>query len=125
MSNENGGIVRRLLFLILLSWGGWFAYRHWWPENSPQHFSGRLENALNQELSRNGVTDRDVLAQVRKEHSRWGIAWVETQRVIVVGDKLRAHQVAKRLASAARRLGCSVDQEETDRGLEVRVKRFF
>src|ERR1019366_8861140 len=122
MKNENGGIVRRLLFLILIGWGGWYAYRHWWPENSPQHFSGRLENALNQELSRSGVTDRDVLAQVRKEHSHWGLAWVETQRVIAVGEQVHAQQVAKRLASAARRLGCSVDHAETDRGLEVRIK---
>src|ERR1017187_5348274 len=106
MKNENGGIFRRLLFLLLIGRGGWFAYRQWWPENSPQHFSGRLENALNQELSHNGVTDRDVRAQLRKEHSQWGISWVETQRVIAVGDKSRARQIAKKLAAAARRLGC-------------------
>jgi len=125
VSNERGGIFSRLLVLALLGWGVWFLYTRWWPANNPQTFSGRLESVLSGELTRSGITDRDVLHQVRKERSQWGLTWVDTRRTIRVPSPDRVQVVGRALARAAKRLGCSVDTSEQAGAFEIRIKRFL
>jgi polysaccharide deacetylase 2 family uncharacterized protein YibQ len=125
MRNERGGIFSRLIVLALLGWGAWFLYNRWWPANNPQAFSGRLESVLAGELTRSGVTDRDVLSQLRKERSQWGLTWVQTRRSIRVSRSDRIREVGQSLAHAAKRLGCSVETSEHAGTLEIRIKRFI
>jgi len=126
MTHERGGILRRLLFLIVVGYGCWFFYSHAWSQNNPQRFDGRLENAVNQELTRLGITDRDVLSQVRKEHAFFRIfSWVETQRVLQVPSADRALDVSRALQRVAERLGCSFSMDQASAGLEIRIKHYF
>jgi polysaccharide deacetylase 2 family uncharacterized protein YibQ len=117
--------VRRLLTLALLGWGLWFLYTTWWPANNPQTFGGRLESALSQELTRSGVTDRDVISQVRKERAHWGLTWVETRRTVRVSSMEHAQELSRAVSRAAGRLGCSVDKSTRSDGVDVRVKRYL
>jgi hypothetical protein len=125
MKNDRGDILGRLVVLALLGWGAWVFYNRWWPANNPQAFSGRLESVLDRELTRSGVTDRDVLDQVRKEHRQWGLTWVETRRSIRVPDPDRAREITRALAHSGKRLGCSVDTSEHDGAFEIRFQRFL
>ena len=120
MNNERGGILRRLLLLGLLGWGGWILYTRWWPPHNLERFGGHLEHDINKELLRAGVTDRDVLSQVSIEHRQWGLTWVETRREILA-DSAHAAGVTEALEDAAHRQYCFYDQKETSKGLDVRI----
>src|ERR1035437_5296627 len=124
MTRESGGILRRLVVLLLLGCAGWFLYAHWWPQNNLQRFGGRLETRLDQGLKRAGVTDRDLVSQIRKEHHEWVVTWVETQRTIHVPQGTDARQLAKSLDRVADLLGCTVAQSTTSDGMELRFTRF-
>jgi len=117
--------MRKLLFLALLGGTAWVLYTRWWPANNPQTFSGRLESAVNQELTRAGVTDRDILNQVRKEHAQWGLTWVETQRTVRVANPASLQDIVGRLTRTASRLGCSVDKSSRPGEVETRLSRFI
>jgi len=125
VKNERGGILFRLLCLILLGGGAWFLYTQWWPQNNLRRFDGRLESAVDRELFRLGVTDRDVVGQLRKEHSQWGIAWVETQRTLQVRNDRRLHEIISGLTNVSERLGCTVENTTVESGVELSIKRYL
>lgn len=124
MTNARGGVLRRLLLLLLVAWGGWFVAGRWWPRNNPQTFSGRLESELNHELSRQGVTDADVRRQVRKERNILGLTWIETDRTIDIATLERVEAVKRALAKLATRMGCAVESKPVPGGSELRISRF-
>ncbi len=119
MTKRRRRFVRRVFVLGLLGWGAWFFCTRWWPQHNLQHVGGQLESAVNQELTRSGITDRDVLSQVNKEHTQRIIRWVETQRTLRVPNAQRAQEVSKGLERVADRQECSFDSRETSSGLEI------
>jgi len=125
MRNARGARLRRFLIVAGLVCGGWFSYRHGWLQINLQRFSGHLENAVNQELSRLGITDRDVVSQINKEHGGWIFTWVETQRALRVPSEKRALEISRALESVARDSGCSVESSVSPTGLTIRIKKFL
>ena len=100
--------MKKLLFLALLGTAAWFLYTRWWPANNPQAFGGRLESTVDQELTRAGFTDRDVVNQARRERFQWGITWIESEKTLRVTNLFRLQDISNRLAHLSRRPGCSV-----------------
>jgi len=122
---QRGSVLGRLVFLGLIVFGVWYFYVKWWPKNNFEHFDGRLNSAITRELTHQGVTDKDVLSQVRKEHSLRFLRWVETSRTIQVSSSDRAQDVSKGLQDVSEHLGCSIDQQQTPSGQEITIKRYF
>jgi len=116
--------MRKLLFLALLGATAWYLYARWWPVNNPQAFSGRLESAVNQELARAGVTDRDILSQVRKEHLQWGMTWIGSQRTVLVSNPERHLDITRRVRRVAEHLGCRVEITTGASGTGIRIERY-
>jgi uncharacterized protein len=116
--------LRRLLILLVAAAACWHFGIRWWAENNPRLFCGRLENAVNEELTRFGLADHDILSQVRQEESRWGQSWVETSRRFRLPSSSKAHELAKRLTALSDQLGGSVSQTETSQGLTIFIRRF-
>src|SRR5205807_146342 len=66
--------------------------------------SGRLENAINQELARSGISDKDVLQDSHREMSQWGLTWIESQRRIQA-DPQQVPDILNRLSAEAQKGG--------------------
>jgi polysaccharide deacetylase 2 family uncharacterized protein YibQ len=130
MTDPRGGVLSRLLVLLALAWAGWYFYTHYASAElrskiSPQVFGGRLENAVNQELTRLGISDKDVVSQVRKEHTQWILTWVETDRTIAVKSQSDVQDVSHSLERVALRMGCSFNQDDLPAGVKIEIKRFL
>jgi polysaccharide deacetylase 2 family uncharacterized protein YibQ len=104
-------MARRLILLALIAAGVWWYWTRWRPVQNYRALSGHLESAVNQELSTAGVTDKDVLSEVHREHSQWGLSWVESDRQIRV-ETGRLPALLSRLAAVTQQLGCSVLKQE-------------
>jgi polysaccharide deacetylase 2 family uncharacterized protein YibQ len=65
-----------------------------------------------------------VLSQIRKEHSQWGLTWIETQRTISVTSLDDSAAIAGRFKSVADHLGCSLEKRQTSQAVEIQIKRF-
>jgi polysaccharide deacetylase 2 family uncharacterized protein YibQ len=116
--------MRKLLFLAFLGAAAWFLYTRWWPANNPQTFGGRLESAVDRELTRAGFTDRDILSQIRKEHSLWRVTWIESRKTLRVSSPEHLQDIASRLSRVAGRLDCSVSKSSRDSGTQIRIERY-
>jgi hypothetical protein len=101
-------MLRRLLLFGLIVLGVWWFWTRWRPAHNYRLLSGRLENALNNVLSRNGVTDRQVTVLISKERSQWGMLWVQTERRVELPAQATLPSLVNQLSATARSLGCQV-----------------
>jgi len=108
-----------------VAWGLWFAYQKGWAAYSLSRISGQLEHSVTQALSREGVTDRDVVAQVRKEHGWHFVTWVETSRTLYVKTPRQSTAIVHALKKVADDNHCSLEKIETPQGLAIRLKWFL
>jgi uncharacterized protein len=111
-------LIRRLLILALLCAGGWWYWTQWRPVNDYKKLGGRLESAINEELVRSGLTDKQVVETLRRERSRLGLTWVETNRRIEV-PAAAIPKLVNRLAAVAKKLGVSTLKREESPGRAV------
>src|SRR3954471_19134943 len=95
---------KRLLILALIVCGAWWYWTRWRPHQNYKELSGRLENAINQELARSGMTDRNILQENHREISKLGLTWVETERRIKT-DRHQIKGLLDRLSSIAQKEG--------------------
>ena len=102
-------MLRRLIVLALLAAGFWWYWTHWRPTHDYKQLSGRLETAINQELLRSGITDKDVLEELHHERSQWGLSWIETDRRLQADPK-ELPGLLDRLSREAVKTGGSVLQ---------------
>ncbi len=123
MCNRRGGIVGNFLFLLLLAFVGWYVFTHHHWDKYLQGYGGRLENAVNKELTRLSVTDSDVLSQTRRIHSWKFLDWVETVRTIRSGDPHRMRDIYAALVDVSGHLGCSISRTQSAAGMRIEIKK--
>jgi polysaccharide deacetylase 2 family uncharacterized protein YibQ len=113
--------MRKLLVLAVLGAAVWFIYTRWWPANNPQLFAGRLESAVNHDLSKEGISDRDILNQVRIEHRFWKFLWIESRKTVRVSNPDKVQSISTDLQHTATRLRCTLRKVSVDSGTEFRI----
>jgi polysaccharide deacetylase 2 family uncharacterized protein YibQ len=104
-------MVKRLLILAVLVVGAWWYWTKWRPAQDYMAVSGRLEEAINQELTRSGLTDKNVVRESHREVARMGLTWVEFDRRFKT-DRMQIKGLMDRLSQVARREGCRVMRRE-------------
>lgn len=98
--------------IALLGAGGYFAWKHDWPSQMLRRQGAALEARLNQTLSENGVHDRDITRQLRRERRHWyWIRWIQTSRDINLPKGQSAIGLVDELARIGREAGYDVEQE--------------
>ena len=94
--------MKFLLFLIALGAAGYVAWTRDWPSRPLRESGAQLEHRLNHTLSGAGISDGQIVAQVRRERTRWFVAhWVETDREIAVESLAARRHAGRRLSRTA------------------------
>ncbi len=104
-------MFKRLVLLALLAAGFWWYWTRWRPAQDYKELGGRLQSAVNQELAVAGVSDKDVVQQVQREHSQFGLKWVGSARTIRL-DPGKTADLIFRLSGTAKKLGCRTLRKE-------------
>jgi len=100
MLNQNGD-MRRLFLFALIVLVGWYLFARWWPRHNLRLLSAHLETVVNRRLTEFGVTDSQIISEIHREKSRWGLVWVESERNIQLTSGQAAAPLITVLRSAA------------------------
>jgi polysaccharide deacetylase 2 family uncharacterized protein YibQ len=120
------GAIRGLLLLIALVLGGWFVLSHWHPLHLYRRFSSNIELTVNRQLYAAGVYDHQIVSQVRREKSRWGVlVWVESDRRIQAESPAQIPRIVDRLREAAQRHHCQFERRDSADGVEIEIHQAF
>ncbi len=122
MSNERGGIVRFFLVLLVLGGAGLFLSKTWWRRHNLQVLSGQIETAVNRRLTAAGLSDKQVLSELRKERV-WGpVVWIESERRIALPAATALSELSGHLRATARQFYCQYSSSSRGHEREILIK---
>ncbi|MFA5975677.1 MAG: divergent polysaccharide deacetylase family protein [Elusimicrobiota bacterium] len=121
MHDTRGGVGRWLAILLALGAISGYLILRWAPGHTLLTFSARVESNTNQTLARLGITDYQILQQLHREHRRFGLVWIESERRIQLLTAADVSRVARSLVSTGRQEHCRARQRMTSQGTLVTI----
>jgi polysaccharide deacetylase 2 family uncharacterized protein YibQ len=100
-------MIRRVIILAALAAGAWYAFTRSKPARELKSVCAELQQVVNQELTRAGLTDKDRLRDLHTAKNVFGLVWIESDRQFRL-DLAKAPAIIDRLEKAAGKLGCKV-----------------